>query len=52
MCSEVRRGRAGFLPFRGLQLNGAVCSGVFWDVELVFFLNVIGQETSGQEMLP
>lgn len=52
MWSETRRGRGGPLPFRVLQLNGAVCAGVFWDVELVFFLNVIGQEAPGQEMLP
>lgn len=46
------RGHSGHLPFRVLQLDGAVCARVFWDVELVLFLNVIGQEAPGQEMLP
>lgn len=48
----MRKGRSSHLRFRVLQLNGAVCAGVFWDVELILFLNVIGQEAPGQEMLP
>lgn len=48
----MRRGRSGRLPFQVLQLNGAVCAGVFWDIELVLFLNVIGEKAAGQEMLP
>lgn len=35
-----------------LQLYKTVCAGIVWKVQLVFLLDVVGQEASGQEMLP
>lgn len=35
-----------------LQLHQTVCAGELREVQLVFFLHVVRQEASGQEMLP
>lgn len=47
----MRSGHTGSYVFHVLQFYETVCARVFWKVEIVFFLDVIRQEPSGQEML-
>lgn len=47
----MRSGHTGSYVSHVLQFYETVCARVVWEVKLVFFLDVIGQEASGQEML-
>lgn len=48
----MRSGHTGSYVSHVLQFYETVCARVVWEVKLIFFLDVVGQVASGQEMLP